>query len=120
MDDIVESTDNLELAMTTTQQIDELIKYGGFQIKLWTYATTDEQCNIQELASNHDSRTSGSEEAGYHVPHVKERSNEQKVLGLQWNAKDDDFKVELNFTPKIRKSRSGPNLTRDQMSIPQN
>ena len=30
------------------------------------------------------------------------------------------FNVQLNFTPKIRKSRNGPNLTRDQipMSIP--
>ena len=53
---------------------------------------------------------------------ISDNEHEQKVLGLQWNPKDDcfHFKVVLNFAARIRKVRSGPNLSQDQVpaSIP--
>ena len=43
--------------------------------------------------------------------------DEQKVLGVRWNSNGDEFcfKTQLNFTPKIKKLRSGPNLTQEQV-----
>lgn len=122
VDDIAESTDNMKLAVATTSQIDELIKHGGFEIKHWTYATTEEGNKVQDLQHDHGSPMCERDVSDHHAPPVKESSNEQKVLGLQWNSNEDEFrfKVQLNFSPKIRKCRSGPNLNRNQVpsSIP--
>ena len=110
----------MKLAEATTSQIDELTKHGGFEIKHWTYATKpkEEGNGVQDLPHNHDSPRCEREPSD-HAPRVKESSDEQKVLGLQWNSKEDEFrfKVQLNFTTKIKikKSRSGPNLTRGQV-----
>ena len=48
----------------------------------------------------------------------KEDYNE-RVLGMQWNPKDDAFKfrVHLNFSRKIRRVHISPDLSPEQMRI---
>ena len=101
VDDIIDSmtADVLEVT-TVVQQIKEVLHKGNFEVKQWI--------------SNED-LLMASKELLLSVGNV---SNEKsKVLGMHWNPDIDgfEFKACINFSPKIRKLRSAPNLTVHQL-----
>lgn len=46
-------------------------------------------------------------------------SDHKKILGLEWSPKEDNFsfKVKVNFSPKVRKIRSGPKWDRREIEL---
>ncbi|XP_068203032.1 uncharacterized protein [Palaemon carinicauda] len=89
VDDILYSTDAIENAIKLIQDTERVLSQGSFRIKHWIVSGHYEHCNIRII-----------------------ESDSEKILGLKWNPVDDyfSFAVRLNFTPRIRKVRSGPNL----------
>ncbi|XP_068229430.1 uncharacterized protein [Palaemon carinicauda] len=89
VDDILYSTDTIENAIKLIQDTERVLSQGSFRIKHWIVSGHYENCNIRII-----------------------ESDSEKILGLKWNPVDDyfSFAVRLNFTPRIRKVRSGPNL----------
>ena len=85
VDDLVDSFDNLDIAQEVAKGVDEILVKGGFQVKGWNYGGRDIQVASSEV---------------------------QKVLGVSWVASDDILLVQtqLNFSPKRRNIRTGPNL----------
>lgn len=121
VDDIVDSVDCTNTAKKITGQIESVLKCGGFQVKHWVYTVKDETSAMFEELSDTSSATLTN--TGPFARTSEEVIDDQKVLGLQWNPKEDcfHFKVTLNFSPRIRKIRNGPNLTPEQVPtlIPQ-
>jgi hypothetical protein len=110
VDDIADSVEDTGSAVEITDQIERVIERGGFQIKHWIYTAKDEDTytprewpNCGEPMPQTTTKSAAQS--------IGDNNNEQKVLGLQWNPKDDcfRFKVTLNFAPRIRKVRSGLN-----------
>ena len=100
VDDIIESLHKTSNSDSYTNKIDEILQSGGFSIKQWI---------SNESVSNKQSTC---------VP--KEINNEvSKVLGMYWNPLNDEFqfKVKINFSPKQRKVRTGPDLTFEQLNM---
>ena len=114
VDDIADSVETMVKARETTSQIDDLVKVGGFQIKHWIYSSE----NVNDDSAN---RSLGSksvcEKQIQNTGTACSEGDEQKVLGVRWDSNGDEFcfKTQLNFTPKIKKLRSGPNLTQEQV-----
>ena len=50
----------------------------------------------------------------YENCNVNVTESDCEILGLKWNLKEDyfSFTVKVNFSPRVRKIRSGPNLER--------
>lgn len=113
VDDIAESVESIPLAYELTGQIDKLIGRGGFQIKHWIYSE-EECCHTNDVPL--ERRSASQQHIGESGATCAEEG-EQKVLGVRWNSSRDEFcfKTQLNFSPKIRKARSGPNLTQAQV-----
>ena len=114
VDDIADSVETMVTARETTGQIDDLVKVGGFQIKHWIYSSE----NVNDDSAN---RSLGSksvcEKQIQNTGTACSEGHEQKVLGVRWDSNGDEFcfKTQLNFTPKIKKLRSGPSLTQEQV-----
>ena len=68
-------------AKNITDQIDEMIKVAGFEIKEWIFSK-DRECNDVDISSTFNDM--------------------QKVLGISWNRSLDvlKYKVKINFSPK--------------------
>ena len=100
VDDMVDSVDMVSNAEQLTQEVDEILLKGGFKIKDWTIAGSKAESNHK--GSNPVSTFVGQMDDG------------QKVLGMHWIPESDSFsfKVQLNFSPKVRKRRTGPNLSK--------
>ena len=101
VDDIIDSRTASVLDVTTiVQQMKEVLQCGNFEVKQWI-------SNKDLLISNKELLVSVGD-----VSHEK-----SKVLGMHWNPVTDgfEFKACINFSPKIRKIRSGPNLTVEQL-----
>lgn len=98
VDDLLDSFKDTPVATETVGDVGGILDSGGFEIKEWT------------------SNIPMSEEVQSNVP-LKEISHEKsKVLGTHWNPIEDtfEFKVKLNFSPKQRKAKTGPDLTLQQ------
>ena len=56
--------------------------------------------------------------------HIEQATDNEKVLGIVWNPEEDcfHFEVKLNFSPKKKKLRTGPDINREQIpkEIPTN
>ena len=100
VDDIIDSVKDEETAHKRIAECDEILSHGSFKVKEWIIPKRKESEGDQEILSDPFTR----------------REN-QKVLGTVWNPDGDQFgfKVCLNFSPKIRKRRSGPDLTADDL-----
>ena len=100
VDDIIDSFKCDEDKTETACNIDKILESGGFSIKEWISnesvpAVTDTSMDVC----------------------TKEVSNENsKVLGMHWKPMMDQFvfKVQINFSPKHRKVKTGPNLSLEQ------
>ena len=111
MDDLIDSVKSFEAATELAQQVDKVLKYGGFFIKCW-------QFSFQESA--HDS-------AGLQLTSSQLKtttSKETAVLGVNWVPEEDTitFHVSINFSKKSHGIHDEPNLERDRlaMSMPGN
>ena len=96
VDDIVDSFFDRGVAEKVTQKTEEILEKGGFHIKCWLF--------------------SGREES---EAQLKSGGDVTRVLGVGWNSKEDQiqFQAILNFSPKKKGERTGPNLAIDD--IPQ-
>ena len=102
VDDIIDSFEDVTEAGLVKDNVDEMLKSGGFSIKEWITSKP-----IQGVPDNSDATIN------------KEVNNgKSKVLGTHWNPVEDQFKfkVRLNFSPKRRKVRTGPDLSLDQLT----
>ena len=91
VDDILPNADSLESAAKLTADVDTVLAEGNFRVKKWIMSGDN-------LASNVS--VDMSKEIG------------QKVLGMLWIPTEDVFKfiVKLNFSPKFKGVRCGPNI----------
>ena len=91
VDDILYSTDCVENAFNLIRNAEEILTLGSFRVKHWIVSGHYENCNVNVI-----------------------ESDSEKILGLKWNPKEDyfSFTVKVNFSPRVRKIRSGPNLER--------
>ncbi|KAK4310069.1 hypothetical protein Pmani_018335 [Petrolisthes manimaculis] len=96
VDDILYSTDNVENAVSLIHDTERILARGNFRVKHWIVSGHYESCNVNVIDSDCE-----------------------KILGLRWNPKEDYFSfiVKVNFSPRVRKIRSGPNLERDEIDI---
>ena len=92
VDDIVHSTDSVENAKKCMKDVELVLSEGGFHIKNWVLSG-DSNCNDEiEMMM----------------------SDIERVLGLVWNHKIDlfQFKIKLNFYPKVKGVHSGHAITK--------
>ncbi|XP_047499242.1 uncharacterized protein LOC125046242 [Penaeus chinensis] len=94
VDDILYSTDTIENAFKLIQDAEKILSQGSFRVKHWIVSGHYESCKVNVIKSDHE-----------------------KILGLKWNPLEDHFffTVKLNFSSRIRKVRSGPNLNSDEI-----
>ena len=97
----------LGTAIKITEEIDELIKPGGFEIKKWSFSGK----NVNKEAKFND--------AGLTTENKPGETEIHKILGMKWDPNFDVFKfdVHLNFSPKHRKLRTGPDLNLENVSM---
>ena len=91
VDDILHSTTSVDRAYDLIREAEEILCQGNFHIKYWV------------ISGCHESH-------GFNVM----ESDVEKILGLKWKPKEDYFffTVNVNFSPRIRKIRSGSSLKR--------
>ena len=84
-------------------EVELVVKKGGFRIKGWT--TSQIQADELQMSARD-------------IP-MQDQTNNEKVLGVQWNPVGDYFyfTVKLNFSPRKRKVRTSPNLRVDQIPV---
>ena len=108
VDDIIDSVHDEETAKSRIAECNEILSHGSFKVKEWvTTSASGSDVQKEILAKS-----------------VTGEKSAQKVLGLGWDKKSDTFgyKIRLNFSPKIRNQRSGPDLKFDELpeSVPLN
>ena len=104
VDDVIDSLKGGAPEMEQiVQEINEIVESGGFEMKEWiSNASNSAQSELTNL------------------PTARDVSNEKsKILGMFWDPAKDQFifKVQINFSPKQRKVRTGPNLTLEQLAM---
>ena len=87
VDDLIDSFSSDEKAQRIVNEISEIVEFGRFKIKNWIISSNAEN-------------------------HVRQFSKEEKVLGIMWNVNKDvlSFNIRLNFSVKVRKVHSKPDL----------
>ena len=97
VDIIIDSVKTTKKAKSITKDVDHILKEGGFTVKHRTISGKEEQNHYQ-----------------IYLDFPK-----QKVLGVQWKSESDSFcfVTSINFSPKRRNVRDGPNLTIDQIPV---
>ena len=78
------------------KEIEAVVNTGGFEMKSWIVL---------------------GESTGRADVHIEAATDKEKVLGIAWNPGKDcfHFEVKLNFSPKKKKERSGPDIKREQI-----
>ena len=106
VDDIADSFEDKHAAMKITEEIDKFIKPGGFKIKKWVFSGKKAK---QMKAPDTENSTENKPE---------DESEIQTILGMKWDQNSDVFKfdVHVNFSPKQRKLRTGPDLILENVS----
>lgn len=81
----------MENSVTLIKNAEEVLSLRSFHVNHWI------------ISGYHDSQDINVLE-----------SDSKKILGLKWNPKDDyfSFKVKVNFSHKVKKIRTGPDLKR--------
>ena len=89
VDDVVDSFVTKDEASHTVQMAEKILGKGGFEIKCWLF--------------------SGESETDFQL---KGSGNVTRILGVDWDSERDliVFRAVLNFSPKKRGERVGPNL----------
>ena len=91
VDDILHSTDSVDRAFNLIRDTEEILSLGSFHVKYWVISGCYESHDVNVMESNCE-----------------------KILGLKWKPKEDYFffTVNVNFSPRVKRMRSGPNLQR--------
>ncbi|XP_045115478.1 uncharacterized protein LOC123507035 [Portunus trituberculatus] len=92
VDDLLTSVVDHSEAHRLMKEVEHMLSMGGFEIKEWT--------------------VSGDRNVSLMHPKIVD-SKEEKVLGLSWDPQEDlfMFKVQLNFSRKMKNCFQGPYLT---------
>ena len=101
-----------------------MLQPGGFEIKHWTiHSESESSRSILESDSSLSTGTSesscndikGDKQNNFHQ--IGTKGPNQKMLGVAWNPKTDSFhfSVRINFSPKRKKIRTGPDLNINQI-----
>ena len=95
VDDLLTSVVDHSEAHRLMEEVELVLNTGGFEIKEWT--------------------VSGDRNVSLMHPKIVEK--EEKVLGLSWDPQEDIFmfKVQLNFSKKMKNCFQGPYLTVDDL-----
>ena len=90
VDDIISSVNSRDCAMERINEIDYVLRLGGFQIKYWVLSGEGDDSIAKVL-----------------------NTDQEKVLGLGWKPKQNifSFKVKLNFSKKTREGRLESDVT---------
>ena len=95
------------------------MKQGGFEIKQWFFTSVSSSNNTAMSDQSKPDVSFSLQESNMfgdifssHQPLDSAAGNGQKILGLKWDPKDDEFRFEVhvNFSPKRGKLRTGPYL----------
>jgi len=94
VDDVVDSFSDRETAEEVVQKTEQILDKGGFRIKCWLF--------------------SGEAES---ESQLKGGGSVTRVLGVEWNSVEDllVFKAAINFSPKRKGERTGPNLSKEDI-----
>ncbi|XP_063592199.1 uncharacterized protein LOC134769401 [Penaeus indicus] len=89
VDDIIQSVESKEKALQLIQETEKILSYGNFKVKQWIM-TGDVDKDDLDFSENEG----------------------DKILGLYWDRWNDEFKFKarLNFSPKYKGIRTGPDL----------
>ena len=102
VDDIIDSFDNKAKATEMTEQIDSVLKKGGFEVKKWIVSgqPVEDEMQVCSTKSNGD-----------------ERKTTSTVLGVIWDVSRDElrYKVKLNFSQRHRKVRLESDVEEDEL-----
>ena len=119
IDDIADNAKDIQTAVRITNEVDSIVKQGGFEIKQWFF-TSVSSCNNTAMSDRSKSDASFSLQESNMFGDIFSRyqpldsaaGNGQKILGLKSDPKDDEFRFEVhvNFSPKRGKLRTGPDL----------
>lgn len=96
VDDICHSINDTYRAVPLMKEIESCLAEGGFKIKNWVMSGDSHECaDIKVLSSDYE-----------------------RVLGLVWNPKKDEFKFEtkINFSPQVKKVRTEPDLREEDVN----
>ena len=101
VDDLGMTAESDQEIKTRTNEADEILEHANMFVKKWSYSgVTDGLVDMgeSESLSNGEDKTEG-------------------VLGVQWDAKRDifKFKVRINLSPLKQKSRTGPDLSKEDL-----
>ena len=101
VDDTIYSFDDTHTTIETATAVNDILKTGGFEMK-------ESVTNVPKK----EMPSTSTEMMACLTCH--ETSN---IPGMKWNPTTDKFQftVHLNFSPKRRKVKLGPDLTRDQL-----
>ena len=103
VDDLGLTGNNMNDLRQRTMEADCVLKHANMHVKRWTYSgDTETSCvNVGENAMNVNS----------------ENTENERMLGILWDPVEDafKFKVTINMSPLKNKSRTGPDLTREQL-----
>ena len=107
VDDIINSFKNVEECKKIIAQIESMIGLGNFKMKGWICSgdrNVKECINSPVQIIDENSKRMSSKEL--------DSNNAQKVLGVHWEPESDyfQFNVTLNYDPKKRGIRMGPDL----------
>ena len=98
VDDIAGTVKDIQTAVRITNEVDSIMKQGGFEIKQWFF-TSFSSCNNTAMSdqSKPDASFSLQESNMFrdifssHQSLDSAAGNGQKILGLKWDPKDDEF-----------------------------
>ena len=82
MDDICESVDTVEEAKKLADDIDIVLKNGGFQVKEWI--SNKELCKESQYEVESDT-----------IKMLQNEADDEKVLGIAWNRKSDTLSLKV-------------------------
>lgn len=113
VDDLIDSFPSKEQALNVAQDVQDMLKKGGFSIKSWQIsgeASSRSDTEVHSITKSEEDRSRSM---------LKGSEDGLRVLGVGWKPKQDiiNFEVNLNFTRKKKGVPTGPNLT--EADIPQ-
>ena len=107
VDDLVHSS--LGNSLTLARDTHTVLKEHGFSIKQWQF---------RGEASGRDEADLFNDKPDLSGPNLLKGGHNLKVLGIGWSPVEDliKFEAELNFSPKRRGVRSGPDVTLETLA----
>ena len=102
VDDLGLTGRNREEIRRRTAEADKILAYGNMKVKRWVYSGDKE--TIREIGDVTENLT-------------LEDTSSERMLGINWDPADDVFKfsVRINLSTLKKKTRAGPDLTKQEL-----